>query len=61
MAKVHKVTPKTHSKSPKMTMSQWENSPMDRAMDKKMGYKEGSKADNRADRKALTAYNKRRK
>lgn len=45
----------------KMTMEQWEKSPMDKAKDKKMGYKEGSKADNAADKKALAKVNKNRK
>lgn len=45
----------------KLTMKEWEGSPMDRRLDKKLGYKEGSKEDNKADRKALARYNKGRK
>jgi len=46
-------------KTKKLTMSQWEESSMDKALDKKLGYKEGSKQDKAADKKALAAYNKR--
>ena len=44
----------------KMTMKQWEKSPMDKKLDKKMaakGIKEGSKKDMAMDKKALKAYN----
>jgi len=44
----------------KMTMKQWEKSPMDKKMDKKLaakGIKEGSKKDTAMDKKALKAYN----
>lgn len=44
----------------KMTMKQWEKSPMDKKKDKQMGYKEGSKADKAADKKGLAAVNKKR-
>jgi len=45
----------------KMTMKEWEKSPMDKKLDKKHGLKEGSKKDNAADKKALAAYNKKKK
>lgn len=47
---------------PKMTMKQWEKSKMDAKADKggKHG-KEGSKKDMAADKKALAAYNKKKK
>jgi len=48
----------------KMSMSQWEKSPMDKAKDKKLaakGIKEGSKKDNIADKKALAKINKKKK
>lgn len=46
----------------KMTMAEWERSPMDKAKDKKLkakGIKEGSKKDMAMDKKALAAYNKK--
>ena len=49
------------SRMNKMTMKQWEASPMDKAMDKRLGYKEGSKEDKAADRKGLAAYNSKKK
>lgn len=44
----------------KMTMAEWERSPMDKKKDaalKKKGIKEGSKKDMEMDKKALKAYN----
>ena len=44
----------------KMTMAEWERSPMDKKKDaalKKKGIKEGSKKDMAMDKKALAAYN----
>lgn len=46
----------------KMSMAQWERSPMDKAKDaklKKKGIMEGSKKDVAMDKKALAAYNKK--
>lgn len=46
--------------SKKMTMAEWERSPMDKKKDaalKKKGIKEGSKKDMEMDKKALKAYN----
>jgi len=46
----------------KMTMKEWEKSPMDKKIDAKMkkkGVKEGSKKDMEMDKKALAAYNKK--
>lgn len=46
----------------KMTMAEWERSPMDKKKDaalKKKGVKEGSKKDMAMDKKALAAYNKK--
>jgi len=48
----------------KMSMKEWEKSPMDKKMDKKLaakGVKEGSKKDMAMDKKALAAYNKKKK
>lgn len=48
--------------SKKMTMAEWERSPMDKKKDaalKKKGIKEGSKKDMEMDKKALKAYNKK--
>jgi hypothetical protein len=50
--------------SKKMSMKEWEKSPMDKKMDKKLaakGVKEGSKKDMAMDKKALAAYNKKKK
>ena len=50
--------------SKKMTMAEWERSPMDIAKDKKLrakGIKEGSKEDMKMDKKALAAYNAKMK
>jgi len=47
-------------KGKKMSMKEWEKSPMDKKMDKKLkakGVKEGSKKDVAMDKKALKAYN----
>jgi hypothetical protein len=44
----------------KMSMKEWEKSPMDKKIDAKMkkkGVKEGSKKDMAMDKKALAAYN----
>jgi hypothetical protein len=44
----------------KMTMAEWERSPMDKKKDvalKKKGIKEGSAKDMEMDKKALAAYN----
>jgi|LakMenEpi03Aug12_release.lakeMendotaPanAssembly.Ray.scaffolds.fasta_scaffold5022488_1 hypothetical protein len=44
----------------KMTMAQWERSPMDKKKDaalRKKGVKEGSKEDVKMDKKGLAAYN----
>lgn len=44
----------------KMSMKDWEKSPMDKAQDKKLkakGVKEGSKKDMMMDKKGLKAYN----
>ena len=44
----------------KMSMAEWERSPMDKKKDaalKKKGIKEGSKKDMEMDKKALKAYN----
>lgn len=44
----------------KMTMAEWERSPMDKKKDaalKKKGVKEGSKKDMALDKKGLAAYN----
>ena len=53
------------SKAPKkMSMKDWEKSPMDKKMDKKAaakGIKEGSKKEQAMDRKALAAFNKKAK
>jgi hypothetical protein len=46
----------------KMTMAEWERSPMDKAKDKKMkakGVKEGSAKDMAMDKKGLASYNKK--
>ena len=46
----------------KMTMAEWERSPMDKKKDaalRKKGIKEGSKKDVAMDKKALAAYNKK--
>lgn len=46
-----------------MSMSQWENSSMDKTKDKKLaakGIKEGSKKDNAADKKGLAKVNKKK-
>lgn len=46
----------------KMTMKEWEKSPMDKKKDaalKKKGVKEGSKKDMAMDKAALAAYNKK--
>lgn len=46
----------------KLTMKQWEKSPMDKKEDAKLrkkGIKEGSKKDSAMDKKALAAYNKK--
>ncbi len=46
----------------KMTMAEWERSPMDKKKDaamKKKGVKEGSAKDKALDKKALAAYNKK--
>ena len=46
----------------KMTMRDWEKSPMDKKKDaalKKKGVKEGSKKDMAMDKKGLAAYNKK--
>ena len=48
--------------SKKMTMAEWERSPMDKKKDAallKKGIKEGSKKDVAMDKKALAAYNKK--
>lgn len=48
--------------SKKMSMKEWEKSPMDKKEDKKLrakGIKEGSKKDVAMDKKALAAYNKK--
>jgi len=48
----------------KMSMKQWEASPMDKAKDKKLaakGIKEGSKKDTMADKKALAKINRKKK
>jgi hypothetical protein len=48
--------------SHKMSMKEWEKSPMDKKEDKKLrvkGIKEGSKKDVAMDKKALAAYNKK--
>ena len=48
--------------SKKMTMVEWERSPMDKKKDaalKKKGIKEGSPKDVAMDKKALAAYNKK--
>lgn len=44
-----------------LSMKQWEKSSMDKKHDAKSGLKEGSKKEQAADRKALAAYNKRKK
>jgi hypothetical protein len=44
----------------KMTMKEWEKSPMDKKLDKKHGFKEGSTKDTAADKKALASYNKKK-
>lgn len=46
--------------SKKMTMAEWERSPMDKKKDaalKKKGIKEGSAKDKAMDKKGLAAYN----
>lgn len=46
----------------KMSMAEWERSPMDKKKDaalKKKGIKEGSKKDMEMDKKGLKAYNKK--
>ena len=51
-------------KGKKMTMAEWEKSPMDKKKDaalKKKGVKEGSKMDMKMDKAALAAYNKKMK
>ena len=48
--------------SKKMTMAEWERSPMDKKKDaalRKKGIKEGSPKDVAMDKKALAAYNKK--
>lgn len=48
--------------SHKMSMAEWERSPMDKKKDaalKKKGVKEGSKEDVKMDKKGLAAYNKK--
>lgn len=48
----------------KMSMTDWEKSPMDKKMDKKLakkGIKEGSKKEQAIDRKAMAAYAKAKK
>ena len=48
--------------SKKMTMAEWERSPMDKKKDaalKKKGIKEGYKKDVEMDKKGLKAYNKK--
>lgn len=48
--------------SKKMSMKEWERSPMDKKKDaalKKKGIKEGSKKDMEMDKKGLKAYNKK--
>ena len=48
----------------KMSMKDWEKSPMDKAKDTKLlkkGVKEGAKKDKEMDKKGLAAYNKGRK
>ena len=56
---------KAMGKAPKkMSMKDWEKSPMDKKMDKKAaakGIKEGSKKEQAMDRKALAAFNKKAK
>ncbi len=50
------------SSGKKMSMKEWEKSPMDKKMDKKLkakGVKEGSKKDVEMDKKGLKAYNKK--
>lgn len=56
------ATPKKMMKK-RMSMAQFERSPMDEKMDKRLakkGVKEGSKKDRAADKKALTSINKKR-
>ena len=51
-------------KGKKMTMAEWERSSMDKKKDaalRKKGIKEGSKEDMKMDKKALAAYNKKKK
>lgn len=48
--------------SHKMTMAEWERSPMDKKKDaaaKKKGIMEGSRKEQAMDKKALAAYNKK--
>ena len=50
--------------SKKMTMAEWERSPMDKKKDaalKKKGVKEGSAKDKAMDKKGLAAYNAKMK
>jgi len=45
----------------KMTMKQWEKSPMDKKIDKASGFKEGSKKDRNLDKAALALVNKKKR